>query len=261
MKKLIKTTGVVALLGSVVACHLSADPIQDINQSMSNADPSARASAMEHFIISLGTVKGEALIKPAVPILVEALNDPDVKVRQFAAAGLRGIAMLTSPIVYPSTIYGFDLTANPATRQALLKATSDSDPTVSQLALQAYAFTYKLTPDLEQKIINAFNSYKPGSGQLDDRFELLGLLVNDRSPSSVATNFIVQKIDDPKFGTPALQALASLKQPPPDVLPKLLSEAGQHNISEDRKSALKMAAKAYGPSAQAQLEQALANPR
>ncbi|MDB4793503.1 hypothetical protein OAG63_00555 [Methylacidiphilales bacterium] len=257
MKTSIYRLPLFALLFTTAMVNLQADSIQDLKQRLSNGDPSVRAAAMQHFLDSLGRVNGEALMGPAVPVLVEALNDPDVKVRQLAATGLKGIAMLTSPIVYPSTIYGLDLTANPATQQALLKATSDSDPTVSRLALQAYAFTYKLTPDLEQKIIDAFNSYKSAPGQSDDRFELLGLLVNDRSPSPVATNFIIQKIDDPQFGTTALQSLASLKQPPADALPKLLSEAGQHNISEDRKSALRRAAKAYGPNAQAQLEQAL----
>jgi hypothetical protein len=193
--------------------------------------------------------------------LVQALNDPDVKVRQLAATGLKGIAAVSSPIVYSSSAKGSDLWAKPATQQALLKATSDSDPTVSRLALQTYAWAYKLTPALEEKIIGAFNSYKPEHGQPDYRDELLGSLVNDRSPSPVATNFIVQKTDDPQFGTTALQSLASLKQPPADALPKLLGEAKQRNISADKKSALKQAAKAYGPDAQAQLNQALANPQ
>jgi HEAT repeat protein len=228
---------------------------------MSNADPSVRASAMQHFINSLGTANGEASMGQAVPVLIAALNDPDVKVRQLGAVGLRGIAAATSHIVYPSVGNGPDLTANASTQDALLKATSDSDPTVSRMALLAYALTYKLTPELEQKIIDTFNSYKSTPGQSDDRFELLGSLVNDRSPSPVAVRFIVQKIDDPQFGVTALQSLGSLKKPPTDVLPKLLNEAGQHNISKDRKSALTLAVKAYGPNAQAQLEQIPANPR
>jgi hypothetical protein len=154
-----------------------------------------------------------------------------------------------------------DLTTSPQAKQALLAATSDADPIVRQMALEAYALTYKLTPDLEQKIIDTFNSYKQVPGQPDDRSALLGSLVNDRSPSPVATNFIVQKIDDPQFGIVALQSLASLKEPPPEVLPKLLNEVSQHNISEPRKSTLIRAIKAYGPDAQVQLEQILANPR
>ena len=109
--------------------------------------------------------------------------------------------------------------------------------------------TYKLTPAFEEKIIGAFNSYKPEHRHPDYRDELIGALVNDGSPSPVATNFIVQKIDDPQFGTTALQSLASLKQPPADALSKVLSEAHQHNISAERKSALTPAAKAYGPDA------------
>ena len=77
----------------------------------------------------------------------------------------------------------------------------------------------------------------------------------------LAVKFIVQKIDDPQFGVTALQSLGSLKKPPTDVLPKLLGEAGEHNVSGERKSALKQAVKAYGPSAQARLDQILANPR
>jgi hypothetical protein len=228
---------------------------------MSNPAPSVRAYAMQHFVISLGTVNGEALLGPAVPILVKALNDSDVKVRQSAISGLRGIAWFTSRIIYPSLTNGPNLAADPSIQQALLKATSDSDPTVRQLALEAYVLTYKLTPDLEQKIIAEFNSYKPMPGQEDLRFGLLGFLVIDRSPSPIAVNFIVQKIDDPQFGIVALQSLASLKEPPPDVLPKLLSEVGRHNISEPRKSALIRAINAYGPAAQAQLKQILANPQ
>ena len=116
--------------------NLQADPVQDVKQTLSSGDASARASALQNFIISLGTVNGEALRGPAIPVLVQALNDPDAKVRQIAATGLKGIATMDSPIVYPSTPLGPDLTA-PATKQALLKATSDSDPTVSRFALQA----------------------------------------------------------------------------------------------------------------------------
>jgi len=261
MKTSIYRLPLFALLFCVVILNLKADPIQDLKKSLSGNDPSVRASVVQHFVISLGTVNGQSLMAPAIPVLVEALSDPDANVRQIAISGLRGIAALTSRMVYPSITNAPDLTADPSTQQALLKATSDSDPTVRELALEAYGITYKMTPDLEQKTIDAFNSYEPKHGQEDYRFALLGTLVNDRSPSPVATKFIVQKIDDPKFGTPALQSLASLKEPPPDALPKLLSEAGQHNISEDRKSALKMAAKAYGPDAQAQVGQALANPR
>jgi hypothetical protein len=245
-------SGVISVMG--------AETVTQLQSQMGSADAQIRASAIKQFIHGLNPSQPQPLTE-ALPIFVSGLSDSDSKVRESAVKGVLIIAEGTMRVQMPPNPNLPDLTADPKVQKALLAAMSDSDPIVRQAAIQAYSLTYKLTPDVEQQIIDTFNSYQQTPGQPDDRFALLGSLVNDRSPSPVATNFIVQKIDDPKYGTTALQSLGALKTPPPDVLPKLLSEAGQHHLSEDRKSALKRAAKAYGPNAQAQLEQALANPR
>jgi hypothetical protein len=245
----------------VSAQAFGAEAVEQVKSQMSSGNAQVRASAMEQFVRSFDMASQPQQATEGLPIFVGGISDSDAKVREFAVTGLLKIAAGTMRIELPANPNLPDLTTSSQARQALLTAMSDTDPLVRQAAFEAYGLTYKLTPDLEQKIIDEFNSYKPVPGQQDLRISLLGTLVNDRSPSPVAANFIVQKIDDPQFGIAALQSLASLKKPPLDTLPKLLSEVSQHNISESRKSALIQAIQAYGPDAQAQLKQILANPR
>ena len=246
---------------SIVLSVDAADTAMQLQSQMSSLNSEGRASALRQFIDHLDPTSQSQQLGEALPIFLNAMSDHDPKMREAAVAGLLMIADATMRVEMPANPNLPDLAANPKAQQVLLTAMSDSDSLVRVSAIQAYSVTYKLSPDLEQKIIDTFNSYQPTSGQPDARFELLGSLVNDRSPSPAAVDFLAQKVDDPKYGITALQSLASLKKPPTDILPKLLSEAGGHNVSEERKSALKQAVKAYGPSAQARLDQILANPR
>jgi HEAT repeat protein len=238
-----------------------AQTVAQLRSQMSSPTSQVRASALEQFIDHLDPTSQPQQLGEALPVFVEALSDSDSKVREFTATGLLIVAEATMRVEVPARPNFPDPAANPKMQQALSTAMSDADLNVRVAAIQAYAATYKLSPDLEQKIIDTFNSYQPTAGQPDARFDLLGSLVNDRSPSPVAVDFIVQKIDDPKYGITALGSLASLKKPPVEALPKLLSEAAQHDTSKDRRSALVQAVNAYGPSAQAQLERILSNSR
>ena len=247
------------LIAGSVAAH-AAETVAQLQSQMTNGGAHGRASAMEQFVRGFDPSQQQQGTA-AIPIFVTGLSDSDSKVREFAATGLLKIASASMRVELPPNPNLPDLTSYPSAQPALLAAMSDSDPIVRQTAIGAYSLTYKSTPDIEQKIIDAFNSYQPVHGRPDPRPALLSSLVNDRSPSPVATNFLVQKIDDPQFGAAAIESLSSLKEPPPGALPKLLSVAKQRNISEPRKAALTRAIKAYGPDAQAQLQQILATPR
>jgi hypothetical protein len=262
MKKLIKTIEVFVLLGSVVACHLSADPIQDINQSMSGAAPSARASAMQNFVLSLGTAKGEGYMLQAVPVLTSSLSDSDVVVRQNAAVGLLMVATVTAPMNKARPPNSPDPLASPSTQQALLKATSDSDEVVRLTALKTYSAAYKLTPDVEDKIIAEFNAPESKANDPGDKVAMIECLLLSGSPSTKAQNFLSNLIDDPKYGVHVAERMGADNCPlSSDALGKLAAKIGQDKNPVHR-AAFARAIGAYGKQAQQytpQLQAALAS--
>jgi hypothetical protein len=247
------------LLFGLATLNLQADPVQDLKQSLSSGDPSVRADAMQHFVNSEGTVNGSATMKPAIPILVKALEDSDVEVRRSAALGLLGIAALTSRVINPPMPNGPDLTADPINQGALLKAISDSDDEVRLTAMKAYSATYKLTPDVEDKIIAEFHS--PDS-VANDPSEMIECLILSRTPSVKAKNFLSNLLDDPKFSVHVAERMGADKCPlSSDALGKLAVKLGEDKDPVHR-AAFARAIGAYGKQAQQympQLQAALAN--
>ncbi len=188
--------------------------LDDLKQSLKNSDPSVRADVIEHFVISMGTVNGEASMLPSVPILIEALADPDAKVREFAISGLRGVLFFHSPLLRPSLPKASDPTTNPALQPALEKAMDDADTQVRELGLESYAITYILTPDIEDKIIAEFHSsLSEVPHQPSERPALAESLMLSRSPSPKATEFLTGLLDDPKWAPQIANCMGSDKCP------------------------------------------------
>jgi hypothetical protein len=242
---------------------LIADPMGDLKQSLTSADPAVRAGAIEKFVISLGTVNGQAFMVPSVPVLVDALNDPNAKVRLYAISGLRGVLFLHSPLLYRSLPPAQNPSTAPTLKPALLKSTSDTEPEIRQLALEAYAVTYKLTPDLEDKVIAEFRS--PGSGlphQESQKPALMESLMLNRDASPHAVDFLSKLLDDPRWAPHVANAMASDNCPLPDtVLPKLATLLAQDKDAVNR-AAYARAIGSYGKRAHSyrpQLEAALAS--
>lgn len=261
MKKLFKTIEVLVLLGSVTICHLSADPIQDINKSMSGALPSDRASAMQNFVRSLGTVKGESYMLQGVPILTSSLGDSDVVVRQNAAVGLLMIATVTAPMNKARSPNSPDPLASPATQQALLKAMSDPDEVVRLTALKTYSSAYKLSPEVEDRIIAEFNAPESKTNDPSDKVAMIECLLLSGSPSTKAQNFLSNLVDDPKYGIHVAERMGADNCPlSANALSKLAARLGQDKDPVHR-AALARAIGAYGKQAQqytSQLQTALA---
>lgn len=215
----------VKILLAVFACGaaLNADPIQDVTGDMASSDSATRAASMDRFVRSLGTVTARRYAIPAIPVLVNALSDPDITVRQRAATGLLMVASAAAPVVFPSNPGAAELSAN-SVRQALLKATSDPDAQVRETAIEVYAVTYKLTPDLENKIIQEFNS--PASempNRPSNRVAMLESLMIARSPSPSAAQFLTTLLDDPKYAPHVAERMAADKCPlPRPALDKLV---------------------------------------
>jgi len=262
MKTLTHKLLTLALLWGMAALDLNADPSQDVKQNLSSTDPSTRASAMQHFVDSLATANGQNHLTEAIPVLANGLSDSDVNVRRNAASGLLLVAAQTVRANNP-TSGGPDLTADPSVRDALIKATSDPDAQVRQTALQTYALTYKLTPDVEDKIIAEFNAQEPAtSGQPSNKPALLESLMIGGSPSPHATQFLTNLLDDPKYGTHVAERMAADKCPLSGAaLDKLASKLTQEKDPVKR-AAYARAIGTYGKQAQRytpQLEAALAN--
>jgi HEAT repeat protein len=240
-----------------------ADPVSDLRQSLTSADPTVRADAIQKFVISLGTVNGEKLMVPSVPILIDALSDSDSKVRLSAISGLRGVLFFHSPLIYRTLPANQNPSTLPTLEPALLKATSDPDPETRQLALEAYAITYKLTPELEDKVIAEFQS--PDSElphHESQRPALMESLMLNRDASPHAVDFLTKLLDDPRWAPHVANAMASDNCPLPDsVLPKLATLLAQDKDTVHR-AAYARAIGSYGKRAQfyrPQLEAALAS--
>jgi len=247
------------LLFDAAILSLSADPIGDLKQSLSSNDPAVRGQAVSKFVMSLGTVNGEALMIPSIPVLVDALSDSDDTVRKYAISGLRGILFVHSPVLYSSS----KLTIDPSTEEALLKATSDSDPEVRELALETYAVTYKLTPDLENEIIAEFKSPQSGLPHQEDvRLALMESLMLSHSPSAHAVDFLTGLLSDSKWAPLIASSMAADNCPlPGNALPKLVTLLAQDKDTVNR-AAYAGAIGSYGKQAQSyrpQLETALTN--
>jgi HEAT repeat protein len=251
------------LLWFAAVLGVIADPVSDLKQSLSNTDAAVRAEAIRTFVMSLGTVNGQASMVPCVPVLIDALNDPDAKVRLYAISGLRGVLFLHSPLVYPSILPSQNPSTNPSLQPALLKATSDPDPEIRELALEAYAVTYKLTSELEDKIIAEFKS--PDSEQPHQESQrpvLMESLMLSRSPSPKAIDFLTSLLNDPRWAPHVANSISADRcLLPESTLPRLASLLTEDKMPADRE-AYARAIGAYGKRAQAyrpQLEAALAS--
>lgn len=204
MKTVIRTSIMWMLVSASCFLGFGSTPLQDLKQGMSNPNPSIRSSAMEEFTDKLATVDGETYMTEAVPIFISALKDPNVNVRRPGVRGLFMIAGVTAPVL--RVRFGGQLPAGKPDllkyeplQRALLDAIADSDAVVRQVALATYAATYKLSPYLESKIIEEFNSPAPFPDESIGKSGLLESLMLNGAPSPVAIDFLSKLLDDPNF--------------------------------------------------------------
>jgi hypothetical protein len=241
---------------------------EQLQNSMASSDIKVRSAAIENFVRGLGTADGQNYDLKAIPILIGSLSDTDVNVRRFAVNGLLIIATETSPILLARTGSALepnkpDLLKSESLQQALLSATSDPDTSVRQMALATYATTYKLTPDVESKIIQEFNGSSPD--MLHQPFGKTGLLESlmiSGSPSAAGMNFLGKILDDPKYGWFVINRIGIDECPlTPEVMAKFADMLSKEK-DEGHKQDLVRAIGAYGAAAAPylqRLEQMLAN--
>jgi hypothetical protein len=245
---------VFAFVSAASVLRLRADPIQDLKQSLAAADPSIRAVAIEAFNNRLCTADPYAppsiLMKSAIPLLMQALRDPEAKVRESAINGLLVIAVCTSRVIYPPIPNGPDLTADPSNQESLLKATSDPDEVVRLAAFKTYAATYKLTSDLENKIIAEFNAPDSTINDPAQKVMMIACLMMSGSPSSKVQDFLSHLVDDPKYGVHVAEQIGAGDFPlSSEILRKLFVKLGQDKDPVSR-AAYVRAIGAYGKRAQ-----------
>ena len=262
MKYLLTIIEGMVLFGIAIISPLKADPIQDISQNMSSGDSSARAAAMQNFVISLGTVKGQSYMTQAIPVLTTGLSDSDVDVRRNAASGLLMVAAVTAPVIRKPVPGHPDPFADPSIQRALLKATSDSDEVVRLSAIKAYASAYKLNPDLEGKMIQEFNAPESKTNDAGDKAAMIECLMLSRAPSEKAQTFLTNLLDDPKWGPHVANRMSTDHCPLGDAALDKLAHRLTQEKSPSNRADYASAIGAYGKRAQQyapQLRSALAN--
>jgi hypothetical protein len=242
-----------------------ADPVSDLNQKLSADSSSEKAAALKDFSQYLTTVNGEVYQSQAIPIFVNNLSDADVNVRRAAMGGLFMISMTTLPITNPSSqpSNAPNMAAYPPAKAAILTATSDTNIFVRQMALEIYAANYKLTPEVENKIIAEINAPEPHDpGGPANHAALLESLMIGRSPSPHAADFLTKMLDDPKYGSYVAERMGVDHCPlSNEALGELAAKLSQENDSTKRANYAR-AIGSYGKQAQQyapQLRAALAN--
>ena len=152
--------------------------------------------------------------------------------------------------------------ADPSIQHALVKATSDPDEVVRLSAIKAYASAYKLTPDLEDKIIQEFNAPVSKTNDPSDKVAMIECLMLSGSPSAKAQTFLATELDDPKYGVHVAERMGADNCPLSGaILDKLVTKLGQEK-DPVHQAAYARAIGAYGKQAQQytpQLQAALAN--
>lgn len=186
----------------------------------------------------------------SVPEMAGHLTAPDVKSRRAAIGGLFVQAYKTKPVIADAT--KTTEFSDPAVKASLLRATDDPDFGVRLGALETFAMCYKLNPDIEAKIIAAFDS--PESElphQPSSRPALVEMLMIGRSPSPLATDFISHLLDDPRWGPHIANRMAVDSCPLTDaVLDKLANKLNQGGRSRDGRADYASAIGVYGHRAQ-----------
>jgi hypothetical protein len=242
-----------------------ADPISDLNQKLSAGGSSEKAASLKDFSQYLTTVNGKVYQSQAIPIFVSNLNDADVNVRRAAIGGLLMISMTTLPIANPSSQPSNtpNIAAYPPAKAAILTATDDPNILVRQMALEIYAANYKLTPEVENKILAEINAPEPKNpGGPANHAALLESLMIGRSPSPHVTQFLTNMLDDPKYGSYVAERIGVDRCPlSGEALDKLATKLSQETDSSKRANYAR-AIGSYGKQAQQytpQLRAALAN--
>ena len=253
------------LLTAVVYCFvcgslLRAESTDDLKSKMASSDVQVRTSALNAFCDKLGRPETQNQVGAAIPVLVGSIADADPQVRGTALWGLLKISLFTPSNPTDSTSV---IAAYPPAQKAILTATSDSNILVRQLALQVYAANYKLTPDVENKIIAEINAPEPKSqGGPTTHATLIESLMIGRSPSPHATEFLTSMLDDPKYGSYVAERMGVDHCPlSGGALNKLADKLSQEKDSTKRANYAR-AIGSYGKQAQQyapQLRAALAN--
>lgn len=156
-----------------------------------------------------------------VNVLIEGLSDSSAAVRIEALRGLSLIASANTPAGRPPSPGLPDLAGFPAARDALLKLTSDSNPEIRAAAIDTYARTFPVTPELEARWLALFNE-DPSE---DRKQEIIKGLLSSRNPSKRVVDFAVEQLKNPKLAySTTLTLLARIKPPPPEALAIIVAE-------------------------------------
>ncbi len=172
---------------------LDATQIDRYKQRLNDPNPKERLAAMDE-LGSLLEKSSTNVSKETIAIAVNALRDPDSKVRYNAVSTLAVLGMKTAPAIVPLKPGVFDLRSYPPLQAALEKAMSDEYTETRQNALRAYNLIFKSSPEFLQKLMVRFEKEDKSNRTL-----IASSLVMDGSFSKPVTELLLWLLDDPEY--------------------------------------------------------------
>lgn len=160
-------------------------------------------------------------INDAMPVLGQALGDPDAEVRKSALRPLVYVAIREQAAIRGADPSQPDLTREQSIKNNLIKLMSDPDGgMVRAPATSIYAWSFKPTPELEQKWMSNFVT-----ADQNERQAIMEALLAGGSPSPQALQFVLAKLRDPVVAPETASTIvACLKPPPPEALAIMVQE-------------------------------------
>ena len=158
-----------------------------------------------------------------VAVFTHGIHDSDTKVRYYAVSSIAVIALQTAPAHLPLKSGAFDLRTYAPLKAALEGVMFDPDTQTRRNTLGAYVRTFKLEPELQQKLMAQVElDYK-------NRDVIIEALMMDGNFTAPLTELLLRLLDDPEYDHIIAEDIAKtlVVSPPTAFLPKLAEKLSQ----------------------------------
>jgi HEAT repeat protein len=206
-----------AIVGSRAFGGLTQEQLGRFQQQLSNSDPKVRLAALEDLPKANLVTAGNDL----VPLLSQAIRDPDQKVRANAAACLAATALATTAKFRQPDPNKTDLRNYPPLQNVLIATLNDADEDTRKNALAAYALTFEVTPAIQNELVSRYESERSYSVF---RTAILEALIIDGTPTPAAKALLIRVASTPKDSVHFADMIKDSKAPPPELLPVFVNQ-------------------------------------
>jgi hypothetical protein len=241
MKTLAALICFVTLVASRAFGELTTEQLARFQQQFADSDPKVRLAALE----DLRKAHLETNANNVLPLLSEALRDPDKSVRASTAATLAMISFVSRPKLREPAENTTDLRSYPRLEKDLVAAFNDADEETRKNALAAYVLTFEVPPDIQNDLVARFDSERSFSLF---RTVILGAITIDGTPTPAAKALLIRVAGTPDGAVHLADVIKDSKAPPVELLPIFVN---QLNTATDapRRDAFARAIRKYGASA------------